>query len=224
MSRNQANDVATHVGAGMAPVMSQAMSNPLGVITGFVLLGLVCVAWWLFTEAAEAARGLGPDMFLVPLVAAVLAGHRWMWGPLVRKRTARVVTACVLVVSLVTVEAATGIVGLAFGRVTGFNPREAVMAGGYATPGAVRTLLVNERRRADKGDECRAALASGKMSEGTVVSVIWTANCKDHMTLPEQRAACAKLARTKANAVNPGNTAFCGTIGVHVPSRDGANP
>lgn len=181
MSRNEARQVGSEIGASMDSMTNQAMTNPLGVITAFLLLGLIGFGIWLFKVVAGIADGLGPDCLLVPLIAAAFAGHRWIWGPLVDRRRARTITAGILVASLALAEASVGIVGLAFGKVTGFNPRAALMDAGYDTPESVRAVITNERERIARRDGCLAALKAGKMSDGTATSAIWRSNCKDYV-------------------------------------------
>ena len=224
MSRNEPQNVVDHVGASMAPVMGQAMANPLGVISAFVLFALVGVAIWVVKALGETVDSWGPLAVLAVMLAGLYAGHRWLWGTRVTGKTARRITVSVLLVGLVLTEAFLGLIGLAVGKVIGYNPRAAMMDAGYEVPDAVRAVITNERQRIARRDKCRAALADGTMLAGKATSVNWAMNCAGIVPPEAQKRACVALEGAKGNAVSLVNARFCQSIGVYLTHRRGANP
>ncbi len=161
---------------------------------------------------------------LVAFLAAPYFGIAGSGGPLVSRKAARIVTLVALCVTLVVAEGFLGLVGLAFGRATGFNPRAALMDAGLSTPDAVRAIITNERARVERANGCRNALAGGTMFEGKASSVNWAFNCREIVPIDAQRRACGALADHPANSVNIVNESFCGSLGVRVKERGGGFP
>ena len=190
----------------------------------FVLFGLACAAFALLKALGATSDSWGPVALLAAILAAPLAGHRWIWGPLLGRKAARNVTLAALVAVLVACDGFLGLAGIVCEKFTGYNPRATLMDLGFPTPEVVRNRILNRRADAGRDDGCRTALADGTMLSGKSAGVSWVYNCRDLVPEEAQLKACVLLAASRSNSVNHQNEAFCTSLGIPLKQRPGAFP